>query len=241
MASIKSFDERRDLVICEETEAVPFAVQHFLETASSAIRVHGQFVVALSGGSTPKAIFHALLNHKKDLDWSRVKLFWSDERAVPPTSPESNYKMAMDTAFGELVPPSNIFRMFAERDLKTEALEYEALIKSNCTAFDLVMLGMGDDGHTASLFPHTKALEITRALVAPNFIETKNSWRMTLTYEGIHRSRAIIFYVLGANKAPMVHTVLKGPYDYHVHPSQRVGTASNHALWLLDKSAASML
>lgn len=241
MASLIPLDERRSYIVLNDEEAVAYAAKHFIQTAEESIRTHGQFVVALSGGNTPKAIFHELLNYKKALDWSRVKLFWSDERAVLPTHPDSNYKMAMDAAFGELVSPGNIFRMFAERELETEAREYEALIKSHCTAFDLVMLGMGDDGHTASLFPHSKALDIEGPLVTPNWIESKKSWRMTLTYDGIHRSRAIVLYVLGQNKAEMVQKVLKGPYDYHTYPSQKIGTASHKALWLLDKSAAASL
>ncbi|MEI6531497.1 MAG: 6-phosphogluconolactonase [Chlamydiota bacterium] len=241
MASIKALDDRRNYIILEDAEAVLFAANQFIEIAKKAILDRGQFVVALSGGSTPRAIFQELLHYKKDIDWSLVKIFWSDERAVPPTSSESNYKMAMDTAFGELVLPENVFRMPAEKDLETESLQYESFIQETCLAFDLVMLGMGDDGHTASLFPYSKALDIEGRLVVPNWVESKKTWRMTLTYEGIHRSRAIIFYVFGKNKAEEIATVLKGPPHFHEYPSQAVGTKKNPALWLLDKSAASCL
>ena len=241
MASIKVLDERRNYIVIENAEAILFAAAQFIEIAKNAILDRGYFIVALSGGSTPKAIFQELLNHKNALDWSRVLLFWGDERAVPPTSSESNYKMAMDAAFRELILPENVFRMFAEKDIEAESLKYEALIKETCLVFDLNMLGMGDDGHTASLFPYSTALDIEGRLVVPNWVEFKKTWRMTLTYAGIHRSRRIIFYVFGEDKAREIATVLKGPFNFHKYPSQAVGTKKNPALWLLDKSAASFL
>lgn len=228
--------EGRTLTIVDDQEAVSFAANHFIATARAAISARGQFIVALSGGNTPKAIFQELLTRQAEVDWSRVLLFWSDERAVAPTDAESNYKMAMDAAFSHLIPADHIFRMYAELDLEEEARKYEIIIKSRVKAFDLVMLGMGDDGHTASLFPHTKALDITGRLVAANDVPQKRCRRMTLTYDGIAYSRLVVFYVFGKNKASMVKQVLQGSYDFHEYPSQRV-----HALWLLDKSAASLL
>ncbi len=244
MASVvRAFDDRRSLaVLPNKQQAIEFASRQFLHLAKDAIAARGVFTVALSGGHTPKAVFEDLLLHSDAINWAHVKLFWSDERAVPPDAEESNYHMAMTAAFSKLpIPPENIHRMYAERDIDQEAIQYEALIKANMEAFDLVMLGMGDDGHTASLFPHTKALNITDRLVAANFVPEKNTWRMTLTYEGIHRARNIVFYVLGDSKSAMVKHVLTDPLDIRTYPAQGVGRTSLKALWLLDQPAASQL
>ena len=237
-------DSRRDIEVLETNElALDYAARHFLQSAQKAIKERGQFLVALSGGHTPKAIFERLLKpaFKTDLDWSKVKLFWGDERAVPPEHPDSNYKMAMESAFSKLpLNPNHIYRLRGEGDLEKEAKRYEECLKAE-GPLDLIMLGMGDDGHTASLFPHTKALDIAGSLVVANFVPQKDCWRLTFTYEGLHFSRSLVFYVFGENKALKVNEVLKGPYDFHALPSQKVGTASVKALWLLDKKAASKL
>ncbi|HSW73318.1 MAG TPA: 6-phosphogluconolactonase [Chlamydiales bacterium] len=239
---IKNWDERRDIVILENKEkAISFSADQFLSIAKNAIQENDKFTVALSGGSTPKAIYEEVYAKGKNLDWSKVWLFWSDERAVPPTDPDSNYRMAMDSCFGKLpIPKKQIFRMEAEGDIRKKAKEYEKIIETHVgpDLFDLVMLGMGEDGHTASLFPETEALTIQGEAVAPNFVPKKNSFRMTLTFDCINNSSHISFYVFGAAKKEMVKRILLPPPKAPILPSELVGTTQQKALWILDQAAA---
>jgi 6-phosphogluconolactonase len=241
---IKIFDERRNIVIPGNKQTtLDFCVNQFIDIANASIQDHGYFAVALSGGSTPKAIFEALAlpENQKKVDWSKVLLFWSDERSVPPTSSESNYHMAMTAGFSKLpLKPENIFRMKAEDEIEAHAADYERLIleKIPSKVFDAVLLGMGEDGHTASLFPETHGLKAQNRLVIANYIPQKNSWRMTLTYECINEAKLILIYVIGKDKDVMVEKVLTGPYEPHLLPIQKVGTLSQRALWILDEDAA---
>lgn len=235
-------DERRNLVIGENVEAtLSLAAGHFMEAYQKAIESHGFFAVALSGGSTPKALFSILTQtpYSDKIDWSKVQLFWSDERAVLPTDPDSNYHMAMQAGFSEVaLPSSHIHRMVAEKDIQQNAQAYEELIRSKLKTrgFDLVMLGMGEDGHTASLFPGTEGLKAEGKLVVANYIPQKSCWRMTLTYECINAASNIVIYVMGASKYTMLQAVLsenKGTY-----PIERVGTKERKALFIIDKAAS---
>lgn len=244
---IRSFDDRRDIVIPGSTEkTLTYCVEHFISIGNEAIATHGMFCVALSGGSTPKTIFQGLSSatNQSRLDWKRVLLFWSDERSVPPNDPESNYKMAMDAGFNKIpIPKQNIFRMPADSDDLPEAAKaYEKLIIEHVPekTFDLVMLGMGEDGHTASLFPKTHALHTDEAerLVVANFVPQKNTWRMSLTFNCINAARHIAIYVLGKGKAGMLKHVLTSPYDPDTLPIQHIGTRQHKALWIVDDEAA---
>lgn len=242
--TIEIFDSRRDVVILNDnTEAIDFAVEHFIHAANVAIKDHGFFSVALSGGSTPKAIFKKLCDKENadKIDFTKVLLFWGDERTVPLDDSESNYKMAMDAGFKSLVPENHIFPMIGTGDLELNAKAYDALIKSKIptSQFDYVMLGMGDDGHTASLFPHTTALHIADKLVVANDVPQKNTSRLTLTYDCINNAKQIVIYVLGKSKATMLNTVLNSPFMPDELPIQKIGTASSKALFILDKDAAS--
>lgn len=240
---IDGFDECRDIIIPGDyDQTLDFCTKQFIQIAQLAIESQGFFNVALSGGSTPSALFKQLANseNRNKVEWGKVRLFWSDERAVPPSDPSSNYHMAMESGFNTLpLKPENIFRMHAEENIEQNALAYEALIKThvpNC-AFDLIMLGMGEDGHTASLFPKTHALHAEERLVVANYVPQKNSWRMTFTFECINSGKNIAIYVLGKSKAEMVKKVLTSPYDPDVLPVQRVGTPTHKALWIADKAA----
>jgi 6-phosphogluconolactonase len=230
-----AFDQRRELQIEKSTEeAIGFAVEHFVHSAKQAIQQRGFFAVALSGGSTPKAIY-AELAKVKDLDWSNVFLFWSDERAVPPDHKESNYHMAMESFQKVPIPLHQIFRMQAEKDLLQQAKDYEAVIRHHLgkQLFDLVMLGVGEDGHTASLFPNTHALQVEDRLVVGNDVPQLNTKRMTLTFPCINQSKKIVIYALGKNKQEIVAKVLEAPI-ISAYPSSRIGTAERPALWVLD-------
>lgn len=244
---VNDFDERRTIVIPGNyTETLQFCVDQFIEIANSSVKNHGYFAVALSGGSTPKAIYQALASsiNRNKIDWTKVLLFWSDERSVPPDHEDSNYHMAMEAGFSSLpLKPENIFRMKAEENIEENALEYEKLIQTHIPhkIFDAVLLGMGEDGHMASLFPLTHGLRVQNRLVIANFIPQKDTWRMSLTYDCINSAHHILLYVLGKNKEKMVAQALLGPYDPDILPVQKVGTSTHRALWIMDSDAAAAL
>jgi 6-phosphogluconolactonase len=246
-SQIMSFDERRNLALPGSSfNTLRFCVDQFISLANDSIDKHGYFSVALSGGSTPKAIYKALANPKNrsSVDWSRFLVFWSDERCVPPTDPESNYRMAMEAGLRSLpIPHENIFRMVAEENWEENAKKYEELIKSKIegAAFDLVMLGVGDDGHTASLFPETHGLHTLGHLVIANFISQKDTWRMTLTFDCINSAHHTAIYVMGKSKAEMLNIVLNGPYHPDQYPVQKIGLPERKALWIADQEAARLL
>lgn len=245
---IQFFDDRRDIVIPGNAkETLSFCADQFIEIGKEAIKERGKFCAALSGGSTPKALFEMLASphYRSQLDWENVILFWSDERNVSPDDPQSNYKMAMDAGFSSLpIPEKNIHRMQAEGiEIEANAKIYEALIEELVpnNSFDLIMLGMGEDGHTASLFPKTHGLHTDDRLAIANYVPQLSAWRMTLTYECINAARNISIYVIGKNKASMLKTVLTSPKEPDELPIQKIGTRLHKALWILDTEAASEL
>lgn len=238
---------KSDLAIAEtQKDAVDFAVNHFLKAASKAIDAQGHFTVALSGGSTPNAIYRELAKptHIGEIDWSRVFIFWSDERSVGIDHPDNNYRTAMEAGLKDLpIPKHQIHRMVAETLIEANAAVYEKLIQKVVpgSVFDYVMLGMGDDGHTASLFPHTEALREQQRLVVANYVPQKNTWRMTFTYKLLNQAKLTVAYVLGAAKAEMLKKVLKGPHLPQEYPIQAVGSQEHPLLWILDNDVAQFL
>lgn len=242
---IYPWDDRRTLWIPgNEQETISYAAHRWIESAQAAIAKEGRFIVALSGGSTPKKIFQKLVEqYRNTLPWDRVFLFWSDERSVPPSSIESNFHMAWIDADLRSLPIREVHRMVAEENLTEQSHAYETLIHSllGDQGFDLIMLGMGDDGHTASLFPKTKALQETTRWVVENEVPQHATWRMTFTYPLIHRANEICIYVLGRNKAARVSTVLNSQDPSLPYPAQAIGTRSHPASWILDQEAASQL
>lgn len=237
---IQPFNDDIDIIIPKDP--VDFACTYFIKLAKEAIDERGVFTVALSGGSTPKALYNKLKAHAKDLDWGNVLLFFSDERATPPTDPDSNYHMAMTNGFNDLpVAKHHIFRMKAETDIEKGALAYEKNIKEHVPeeSFDLVLLGMGDDGHTASLFPGTKALNELKRYVVENEVPQKNTWRMTFTYPLIRKARNIMFLATGAGKAEMIKKVLTD--DKGTYPAAQVRSDLCKVLWVLDKDSSDLI
>lgn len=242
---IHAIDRRRDIIVPGDKEkTLEFCVEAFIETAQEAIQERNIFLVALSGGNTPKEIYHRLAapENRDRIDWSKVHLYWSDERCVPPHDPSSNYHIAMEAGFNTLpIIPEQIHRMPAEVDVEAGAKQYEALIQKNMPdlSFDLILLGMGDDGHTASLFPETHGLHPTdERLVIGNYIPQKETWRMSFTFHLINLARQIHIYVLGEEKADIAYHVLKGEHEPDHYPVQRVGEEGHKALWILDNDAA---
>ncbi len=244
---IQSFDKRRDIIISGNAEeTILFCTKQFIQIGREAIEKNGFFSVALSGGHTPLAMFKELsqISYIQALDWSKVLCFWSDERSVPPTHPENNYFNAMQAGLSTLpLLPENIFRMPAENNIEEHAQAYEHLIRQKVPSlqFDLIMLGMGEDGHTASLFPRTHGLHTKDHLIIANYIPQKHTWRMSFTYECIHMAKTICIYVMGANKASTVAKVLLDPYDPDNLPIQKIGTPSHKAIWILDTAASEQL
>lgn len=240
-----NWDDRRTLIVAGDQKAsLLFCAEHFLKAYQESVLLHGSFFVALSGGSTPKAVFSLITNlpYSSKIDWSLVHLFWSDERAVPPDHPDSNFRMAMEAGFSQVgIPSSHIHRMVAEQDIETNAALYESFLRPHLhgKGFDLVLLGMGEDGHTASLFPNTEALHIKDRWVAANYIPQKNTWRMTLTFPCINASRHIAIYVLGESKQEMLKQIFTSKKP--VFPIEFVGTAEHKAIWIADQKAAALL
>lgn len=222
---------------------IAFAAKHFVECAKEAIQDHGAFFVALSGGTTPKAIYNYLAKYyTHESLWKKTFLFWGDERAVAQTDNDSNYKMAMDAGLSTLcIPSENIFRMKAEDDIENQAKKYDDLLRRILphSHFDLLMLGMGEDGHTASLFPSTKALNEKNAFVVANHIPQKKTWRMTLTFPVINKAHHIVFYVTGASKKHKLQEVFNN--RSFEDPCSKVGTEASPALWVVDQDAGELV
>lgn len=243
MKEIEINERRRLLIAPTIKDAIDFCLKDFQESCMKAIQEHGFFSVALSGGSTPRAVYEAMSKSEeiRALPWDKILLFWSDERAVPATDPDSNYGMAMKFFSKEPFSKAQVFRMKAEvENREHEAQEYQRLIKSNCFQghLDLVYLGIGEDGHTASLFPKTHALLEKDALVVANYIPEKSTFRMTFTYPLINSSKKILFLVLGKQKAPILKRILTSREDLSL-PSTLVGTKASPAYFLCDQGAAS--
>jgi 6-phosphogluconolactonase len=229
------------------------AAELFADSAVAAVAARGRARIAISGGSTPKAMFALLADPNqpflKQIPWDALDLFWVDERCVPPDNAESNYRMT-DEAMLSRVPlaADHIHRMEGELDPEVAASRYESTLRNTfklegaeTPTFDLILLGMGDDGHTASLFPHTAALNEMSRLVVANHVPQKDTWRITLTWPVINQGREVAFLIEGAAKAAILHQVLLGPYDPETTPSQLIRPASRKLLYLLDGAAASKL
>jgi len=226
------------------------AAEEFCRIGAESISQRGRFSVALSGGSTPKALHRELaITFASRLPWDKVFFFWGDERHVPPDFPESNFRMAKETLLSQLpVPTENIYRMRGELpDAEQAALMYEDALReffrpaaSEFPRLDFILLGVGPDGHTASLFPGTKALEESRRFVVGNWVEQHSTWRITFTYPVLNAAANVVFLVSGGGKKPeIVHKALREPSANL--PSQKVKPTNGKLMWYLDKSAASKL
>ena len=236
-----------------------FAAEKFVEIAHEAIEKRGKFTVALAGGSTPKSFYKLLSGEKfKDkIDWSRIFFFFGDERNVLPSDAESNFRMANENLFKPLkIKDENIFRWQTElKDAEKIAADYEEEIKiffelsekqpahAGCSdiEFDLILLGIGADGHTASLFPFTEALHETEKIAVANYVEKLKTTRFTLTFPVINNARNVIFLVAGAEKAETLREVLEGEFLPEKLPSQNVRPKDGNLFWLLDKNVAKLL
>ena len=207
------------------------------------------FSMALSGGSTPKAVFHFLAEHfNEQIPWERVQLFWGDERCVPPDDKESNYRMAKESLLSHIpIPEANIFRIKGENHPQEEALEYKKVVEQNVSmmevmpVFDLFMLGLGDDGHTASVFPDHPELFRSDKLFEVSLHPETGQQRITATGKLINHSRNIVFLVTGKAKSTVVANILDKTGQWEKFPASMVHPQNGKLYWLLDKGAASKL
>jgi 6-phosphogluconolactonase len=225
------------------------AAEEFVRAARAAIGGQGRFTVALSGGSTPKALYSLLAADYAGFAWNRVFLFFGDERHVPPTDADSNYRMVKESLLTKIaIPAENVFRVPAENpDAAAAAADYEAQLRrffelrpGEFPRFDLILLGMGPEGHTASLFPDSPALDEQSRLVVANWVAKFNTHRITFTFPVLNRAAEVMFMASGADKADILHQVLEGK-NIPPLPSQRVQPSDGKALWMLDEAAAAKL
>ncbi len=229
----------RSLISLDSEEKVlDFCLVHFVDEANFALDSHDSFSVALSGGSTPKKFYEALTQSDEAmaLDWSKISLFWSDERSVAPNHADSNYNMAMQFFSKAPFNKAKVFRMEAERpDREQAAEEYAMLIQKHCAGsrFDVVYLGLGEDGHTASLFPGTEALKESNKLVVANYVPALKTWRMTLTFACINDARNIVLIATGPKKTTILHEMLDSK-NQTLFPAQAVSGKETPAFIVTD-------
>jgi 6-phosphogluconolactonase len=225
------------------------AAEKFVVEAERAIGTRGRFAVALSGGSTPRAMYTLLAGDDvgRRVDWPRVHLFFGDERCVPPDDPESNYGMARESLIDHVpLPSANVERMHGEDEPGTAASAYEGELRaffgsSSPPRFDLVLLGMGDNGHTASLFPGLPPIHEEVRWVVASYVEEVAAWRLTLTPVAINAAAEVTFLVSGAGKAAMLQRVLEGPYQPDLLPAQVINPREGQLRWLVDRAAGAQL
>ncbi len=238
------------MVVPDASALAQTAADYFVQAAEHYISETGRFTVVLSGGSTPKAMF-ALLSespYREKNDWKNIYFFWGDERCVPPDHADSNYRMTNETLLSKVpVPPENIFRVLGEKAPAEAASDYAAKIRAffpyeDLPKFDLVFLGMGADGHTASLFPFTTALHADANKIAVgNYVEKLNVHRVTLTVGVINNAKEIVFLIGGADKATALKEVLQGDFQPELYPSQLIQPEEGKVTWLLDEAAIAQL
>ena len=238
----------------ENGEAMSLAAADWIASAvEAAIRARGTARFAISGGNTPKRTFELLADpghdFRKRIDWSRLLLFWVDERCVPPDSPDSNYHLAREAFLSKIpLPPENVIRIEGELDPEQAAARYESALRdrfrlegAELPRFDLILLGLGDNGHTASLFPHSSTLHELMRLAVATQVEAKNPWRVTLTWPVLNHADKIFFLIQDTSKADVVKEVLLGPYQPELLPAQLIRPESGEMTMFLDRAAAAKL
>ena len=246
--------EREVRILPDAAAVTRRAAEFFVQAAQEAVVTSDSFTVALSGGSTPKNLYSLLADDaglRAQLPWEKMHFFFGDERHVPPDHPDSNFRMANEALFAKaLVKPSRITRIKGEyADAEKAALEYEQALRGYfimeagaLPRFDLVLLGMGDEGHTLSLFPGTKALHAPAdRIVVRNWVGKLYTERITLTASAVNQANRVIFLVTRADKAPALKAVLEGPYEPEQLPAQLIQPAHGKLLWLVDKAAGALL
>jgi 6-phosphogluconolactonase len=236
-------------IIIQDSQTITHkAMSMFLALATQAIEKRGVFSVALSGGSTPEHLYRALSDDaiQAQINWQKVHLFWGDERNVPASDPDSNFRMVNEALLKHIaIPAENVHRVTTEMAVTDAAIAYEKALRlffpGDWPKFDLVLLGMGEDGHTASLFPHSEGLEEEKRWFIANFAPNRDIWRLTLTKNAINAARHVLVLVKGAQKPHMLVQVLQGDFNPKEKPIQTVNPIDGQLTWLLDEDAASLL
>jgi 6-phosphogluconolactonase len=235
-------------IFADLEELSQFAARQFSELAQEATDRNGRFSVALTGGSSPKRLHQLLATppYRAQIPWQKVHIFWGDERYVPMTDDRSNAKMAFDALLHHVdIPENQIHVMTSHLPPETFASQYEQIIKDFFQGappiFDLILLGMGEDGHTASLFPETEVLQEKEKLVSSLYLPSQSMHRITMTAPLINQASQVIMLVFGKKKAKTLHQVLKGPYQPEHLPVQLIQPENGELTWLVDEEAASHL
>lgn len=224
------------------------AAELFVEQGRAAVARSDGFCVALSGGSTPRVLYELLANPREpfrdQIAWDKTHFFFSDERHLPPDHADSNYRMVNEAMFSRVpVPLQNVHRIPAENpNAEDAALAYEADLRrffgEAIPAFDVILLGLGEDGHTASLFPHSPALSETERLVVAPWVEKLNTYRITMTLPVLNNGKSVLFLVTGASKAEILRTVMNTDRSPDLYPAQAISPTSGAVSWLVDEAAA---
>ena len=229
------------------------SARNFADKVQGAVARRGVARIALSGGSTPQAAFKLLADPAQPfantVPWNKLEIFWVDERCVPPDHPDSNYGVCKRLLLDHVaIPPANVHRMEGEMDPEEAASRYESTLRNTlklegaeAPAFDLLLLGMGDDGHTASLFPHTEGLTEFGRLCIANHVPQKDTWRLTLSSPVINQAAEVVFEIAGGAKTAIVAEVFTGPHDPERLPSQLIRPTNGRLLVQLDELAAAKL
>jgi len=232
-------------VFRDPAEVARAAAHLFVEQNRKAVAQSDGFCVALSGGSTPKLLYELLVNpaepFREQIDWEKTFFFFSDERNVPPNHPDSNYRMVYEAMFAH-APKTNVYRIPGEKRAAEAAEDYEATLVevfgADVPEFDLVLLGLGEDGHTASLFPGSPALKETERLVVAPWVEKLNAYRITMTLPVLNNGKSVVFLVTGASKAEILRTLMNTDRNPDLYPAQAISPTSGAVSWLVDEAAA---
>ena len=247
MSNAPAAGQKPEFVVCESRDALNVrTAELWAQVAQQAITQRGRASFALSGGSTPKSLYELLATPawSKKIDWSKTHLFWGDERAVPADAPDSNYRMVKKALLEKIsIPEPNVHRVQTELGAAKAAEAYEKVLRqffagASWPQFDLNLLGLGENGHTASLFPHTRMLHEQQRWVASEYIEEVKMERVSLSAPAINASRVCAFMIAGAGKADVVHEVAEGKSDPERLPAQLIHPSPGKLMWLLDKDAA---
>ncbi len=246
-----SFSSLEIRTLSTPQELFDAAAEEVIRAANEAVAARSRFTIALAGGNTPRSLYHLLAsNGRTSLPWEHMFFFFGDERHVPPDNPDSNYRMANEAMLSKIpLTAGNVFRVPAENpDAAAAAALYDQTLRQffapapgDFPSFDLILLGLGPDGHTASLFPGTAALQEKSRLVVANWVEKFKTYRITFTLPVLNAARCVAFLVSGTDKAPALKAVLEGDASGEQYPAKLVRPSNGKLIWLVDRAAASEL
>ncbi len=235
-------------VYSSKSELIKAVANKIINTIKGSVQEKGRCYLALAGGNTPRDVYSLLAKEhdKNPVSWNQVHLFWGDERTVPPEHPDSNYAMAKRSFLDQItIPPENIHRIEGEMEPERAAEKYEKVLhdvfKDKPPRFDLILLGVGEDGHTASLFPETEALDVTDRLVTAVFVPKLNSWRVTLTLPLLNAAREVVFMVSGGSKSKIIQQIMTVRHPTKELPATLVHPENGRLTWMLDFEAGTLI